>query len=141
MKLNILTKSYSEFWFFKIKVKLEDSLCKDSFKTGFLSKIPFFTQNFKCYVFVWRTSFKFNHHVVRIFQRLKIVLRSLLFIKQVGIKNVEFVSLNLFWRWLLLVMFLLYYPRLSVSSPIIGNSDSVNILWFSVSESALGIDR
>jgi hypothetical protein len=77
---------------------------KNALESGLVHYIPLFIENFKRDIFVRRTRFKSNHAKFRIFRLFKHVLRGLRFINQFRVENVEFISLDLLWWWVVWVV-------------------------------------
>jgi hypothetical protein len=111
---------------------MQDALCKDAFKSRFLSKIPLFFEYFECDVLVGRTGFELDHTVVGIIGVLKVVLRGFLFVIEIGIEDIEFIPLNGFRRWIILSI-----VQTIVLIPFTCHSNSIDINGFHLSESSL----
>ena len=133
--------SNSVLGFFEVEVKLQNALGEDGFKPRLLSEVPLFPENLKGHILVRRTGLKFDHHIVRVFKCFQVVLGSFFLVEQVRIEYVELVALDLLWWRMLLVVFLFDDAGLAVAGPVIRDSDSVDVLRFTVSEAAFGFCR
>lgn len=109
---------------------------KNTLKSWFLCKIPFFSKHSKSNIFIWRPSLKFYHTVIWIISWLKIILWCLLFIIKIWVKNVEFISLYSFrWRIIFCVM------KIIIFVPLTSNPDSINTNWLLWSKISLSFTR
>lgn len=120
---------------------MQNTFRKYGLESRFSSKIPLFSKNFKANILIRWTSLELNHHMTWIFKWLQIILRSFFFIKEIRIENIEFVPLDLFWWWLFLIISLFDDTWLTISTPIMWYSDSVDILRFSLSVPAFSFYR
>ncbi len=109
------------------------SFRKYTLKPRFLCKIPLFFQNFKSNILIRRSNFKFNDTIIRIICILQVILRGFLFVVQIWIKYIEFITLNCFRRRIFLTKM-----QSIVFIPLTSNSDSVNVKRLCLSKSSLG---
>ena len=140
LSIKIYQNSYNQIWlsdpisgFLEIKIEVQNSLRKDALKAWLRWKIPLFLDDLKGYVFVWRASFKGNQTMVRAFHRRKIILWSLLLVKEVRVENGKFISLYHFRRWVIFSEFILLVP-------VVGYSNSIQINRFSIPKSSFCFD-
>lgn len=124
---------------------MKNSSSKQTFKSFFIRKIPFFINNFERYIlfeikisiniknyifikkiwnFIWRSTFENYKTIFRVFCRLHFICRSRIFINQFRIKYIEFISLyNFWWRVVLIIMSsIIHIPKKS-------SFYSVKVLW------------
>ena len=104
---------------------------KNTLKSWFLSEIPLSSLNFESNIFIWRACLEFYFTVIRTLGSLQVILRSFLFVKQLRIKNIEFISLNCFWRRIIVIIVLSI-----VFIPLNCDSSSVDVLRLFVSKSS-----
>ena len=125
--------SNSESGHFEIKIEMQYTSWKNALESWFLSKFPLFFQNLKGYIFIWRSCFESNYTIVWVISVRQIILRCFLFVIQIWVKNVEFVTLDWFWRWVILSISM----HTAVPHYFMSNSHSIQIYWFTVPESPL----
>lgn len=115
---------------------MKDTLGKYTLKPRFLRNIPLFLKYLKRDIFIRRTCLELNNTIIRIIRILEIILRGLLFVKQIRIEYIEFVTLDCLRRW---VIFRIMHAVVFI--PLVGYSDSIYVYRFLLSESALSLTR
>ena len=86
-------------------MQLQDALVKDALEAMFLAHVPLFVDYFESQVFVWCAGFESNDEgVSRIRDVLEVELWCIHLVVQVWVENVEFVSLDGFWWWVVSIL-------------------------------------
>lgn len=115
---------------------MEDSFWKNTFESWLLCEIPFFLQDLERNILVGGASFEFYDAIVWIICILQVILRSFLFIVEIWIKYVKFITLNCFWGWVGLSEM-----EIIVLVPLTRNSNPIYIDRFCIPKPSFSLAR